>query len=158
MIFYLVYFPLLIVTLTCIPFIVFRYVMIGDEYLLISSPFYSIFWIISLLFLFSYFWNTIRYFYDYIVSKKNTKKFEMWSTIRSIHSIIVGSVYSSIYMTILGFIGYILGLSLVDNLPELREFLMAFVHIPQFEYVIKGLPLTVGALLGQLMTTWCVNV
>ena len=155
MIYLLVYYLLFLGSLIAIPYIVFRYILSGDEYLISTNIFYPILWIGVLLFLSSYFFTSIRNFYECFYAKSSD--WSAWSFTRKLHAIMVGSIYNSLYISIFGLVGYIMGVIALDNIPEVKEIFMSVVHIPVLEYFLKGVPLGAGAILGNVLTTWCVK-
>ena len=100
MLFYLLFYLLLFINLIITPFVVFRHILIGDEYLLATSPIYGIFWLIAVTFLSSYFWTSIKNFYECFVAKPTNDpddpKKSTWGIFRSFHSIVIASIYSAI--------------------------------------------------------------
>ena len=154
MVFILIYYLLFLITLTFIPFVVFRYIMAGDEYLITSNMMYPMLWIIGLTFLASYFFTSIKNIYSCFYKSKSKKSVDFF---QKIHTIMVSTIHNSIYVTIFSLVGYILGIILLDNVPKLKDLFMSVVHIPVLEYILKGVPLAIGSILGQLLTAACVT-
>lgn len=155
MIFVIIYFILFIISLVSIPYVVYKIILFGDEYSLITNHMYPYLWITAIIFLVCYFWISIRNIYNcwYLSSKK----YDLFNTIKSIHTIMISSIYSSLYMTLFGLIGYICGNVTIEMVPEIKDIFMAIVHIPVFEYILKGLPLMFGSMLGDLLSFWCIS-
>lgn len=153
MVFILIYYLLFILVLTFIPFVVYRYIMAGDEYLIASNLLYPILWIFGLTFLASYFFTSVKNIYQclYLSEKKD-------NFFKRLHTIMVGTIQNSIYVTIMAFVGYIIGTIVLDSVPKLKDLFMAVVHIPVLEYVIKGVPLALGGILGNLLTLACIDM
>jgi hypothetical protein len=132
--------------------------MSGDEYLIATNVFYPILWIGALIFLLAYFFTSIRNVYECFHQSKRRDKWQLWNIFRKVHAIMVATIYNSLYIAIFGLIGYIIGTMVLDNVPQVKEIFMAVVHIPVLEYVLKGIPLAVGSLVGNFLTSWCVDV
>lgn len=155
MIYQFIYYILFISSLTATPYVVFRYIMAGDEY---SGVFYPLFWIFGLTFLISYFWISLNGFYRCFVLSKKKDKWNPWNLIKSVHSVMISAIYGSLYLSIFGLIGYVIGTVTLDNVPQVKDVFMAVMHIPVLEYILKGVPLTLGAFIGRLLTSWCIDV
>ena len=155
-IFLILYFLLYGISFISIPYVVFVYVLSGDEYTLVSNPIYPLLWIIALLYLTSYFWISLRNIYFCFV-ESNTK-IDLWSTIRKLNTIMVSSLYNSIAVTVAGFICYIVGITVIDYVPKVREIFMAFVQIPYVEYFLKGIMLAVGVAVADFISYWCMEL
>lgn len=162
-IFYLLYYLFFIVSLLAIPYVTSYYILAGDPYLIVSSGYYYYFWLIISIFIiaqaFSLTSSAYQCFFqnnnDQITSSSYTDSFTR--TLTNLHNLTLASFYTSIYITILGFGGYLGGVTAMDTIPAVKELLVGVIHIPGFEFILKGIPLALGAIIGNIIAFFCVT-
>ncbi len=166
MIFYLIYYLLLFGYLLITPYLVFRYIMSGDQYLMISSPVLAYGWLFILSFLGAYALNSIKSFYTCFIDRGSqggdstsaSTTMTLDKIVRGFHSSLISSVYYAIYLAIFSTVGYLVGSTVIETIPQLKELLLAVIHIPGFEFILKGVSVTVGGLVGHLLASFCLDL
>jgi len=156
MIFYLIYYLFLAITLLSLPYLVSNYILAGDPYLLVNTNWYFYLWLAGITFLVTYAFSTTNYLY-YCFINKSDKQTGIFEILRNFHGTTVASVYTSLYMTLFAFIGYLVGVTAMDAIPQVKEILLSVIHLPGFEFFLKGVPLAIGGLFGNIFASLCVS-
>jgi len=78
--------------------------------------------------------------------------------LKAIHGATVATFYNSAYMTIGAMIGFGVGKFAMEGVAEVKAILLSVIHLPGFEFFIKGVPLAIGGILGNILAGLCINV
>ena len=154
MIFYLLYFLFMTVTFIALPYIVSHYILAGDVYLLVTTGIYFNAWLLATVFIVSYALNMTNHLYYCLTSQKSNNIFDY---LRSLHGSTVATFYSSVYITLFAFVGYLVGITAMESIPQLKKLLVSVIHLPGFEFFLKGVPLSLGGLIGHALSSICVS-
>ena len=167
MIFYLIYYLFLTVSLISLPYLVSNYILAGDPYLLVNTGWYMYFWLMGVIFIVTYAFSTTNYLYYCFFSKifsstpstttQGVQTSGIFDWLRGFHGATVAGVYSSFYMTIFAFLGYLVGITVMETVPQVKNLLLSVIHIPGFEFFLKGVPLALGGLIGNIFGTLCIS-
>ncbi|HRN71421.1 MAG TPA: hypothetical protein PLS49_09680 [Candidatus Woesebacteria bacterium] len=164
LIFYLLYYLFFIVSLLSIPYVTSYYILAGDPYLIVNSGYYYFFWLIIVIFIIGQAFSFTGSVYQCFVDNNNTStnptiglSDALTRLLTNLHNVTLASFYTSIYITILGFGGYLGGVTAMDTIPAVKELLVGVIHIPGFEFILKGVPLALGGLIGNILASFCVT-
>ena len=138
------------VSLIMIPYIVYRFIMNGDEYSMVSSVFLPIMYVLILSFLIN---NVFMTSYQFVRCWGKTDGDLIDTTYKSV----IRGLYISIYMSFFSVAIYIIGNYFINRAPYLKDILMSVTSLPEAEYFIKGIPIPLGSLLGYALSYLCVD-
>jgi len=158
MIFYLIYYLFLTVSLISLPFLVSNYALAGDPYLLVNTGWYFYLWLAGITFIVNYAFTTTNFlYYCFLARGTREEGLGVGDFFRSLHGTVVASAYTSVYMTLFAILGFFVGLTVMEQVPVVKDVLLSVIHLPGFEFFLKGVPLALGGLFGNIFASFCVS-
>lgn len=157
MIFYLIYYLFMVAVLISCPYLASQYILAGDPYLLVNSSAYFYAVLTVTVFLISYLFNMTNHLYYCFVDRWSDLD-GLGGILSALHGVTVATFYNSAYMTIGAMIGFAIGNFAMESVSEVKELLLSVIHLPGFEFFLKGVPLAIGGMLANIFAGLCVNV